>query len=133
VTLSPQLARMILSHVKISPELWAVLIKHTKPVDKSVRTNFIHFLLAFLFDGCVSIIRPLLEIKGKHRITRAPFLKSFSDQCFQCRCLCEHITHAHHSVNEQAICVVPVSCSYAVKHAITFLNLFVLQIYLLCP
>lgn len=100
MTLSPQLARMILSHVKISPQLWAVLVKHTKPVDKSVRTNFIHFLLAFLFDGCVSIIRPLLEIKGKHRITCAPFLKSFSDQYFKCIYLCEHMILAHHSENE---------------------------------
>jgi hypothetical protein len=72
VTLSPQLARMILTHVKISPTLWAVLVKHTKPVNKSVRTNFIHFLMAFLFDGCVSVIWPLLEIKGKYRITLAP-------------------------------------------------------------
>jgi hypothetical protein len=64
---------MILSHVKISPKLCAVLVKHTKPVDKSVRTNFIHFLMAFLFDGYVSIIRPLLEIKGKHTIMLEPF------------------------------------------------------------
>ncbi|GFG32957.1 hypothetical protein Cfor_05515 [Coptotermes formosanus] len=63
-TLSPQLARMILSHVKISPKLWEVLAKHTKPIDKSVRTTFIHFLMAFLVDGCVSVIWPLLEIKG---------------------------------------------------------------------
>ncbi|XP_021934675.1 nucleolar pre-ribosomal-associated protein 1 isoform X2 [Zootermopsis nevadensis] len=64
VTLSSQLARMILSHVKISLPLRAVLIKHTKPVDKSVRTTFIHFLMAFLFDGSVSVIWPLLDIKG---------------------------------------------------------------------
>jgi len=73
VTLSPQLARLILSHVKISPSLWPVLVKHTKPVDKSVRTSFIHFLMAFLFDGCVSVIWPLLEVKGKYNITYAPF------------------------------------------------------------
>lgn len=77
MTLSPQLARMILSHVKISPVLWQVLTKHTKPVDKSVRTTFIHFLMAFLVDGCVSVIWPLLEMKGKHIIVLGTFENIF--------------------------------------------------------
>ena len=66
VTLSARLAQMILSHVKISPILWSVLIKHTKPIGKSVRKTYIHFLMAFLFDGCTSVIKPLLEMKGKN-------------------------------------------------------------------
>lgn len=77
MTFSPQLARMVLSHVKISPKLWEVLAKHTKPVDKSVRTTFIHFLMAFLVDGYVSVIWPLLEIKGKHIIILGTFENIF--------------------------------------------------------
>jgi len=77
VTFSPQLARMVLSHVKIGPSLWEALAKHTKPVDKSVRTTFIHFLMAFLVDGCVSVIWPLLEIKGKHMVILGTFENIF--------------------------------------------------------
>lgn len=77
MTLSSQLARMILSHVKISLPLRAVLIKHTKPVDKSVRTTFIHFLMAFLFDGSVSVIWPLLDIKGKYTVTHVLYENVF--------------------------------------------------------
>jgi hypothetical protein len=69
---------MILSHVKISPKLWEVLVKHTKPVDKCVRTTSIHFLIAFLVDGCVCVIRPLLEVKGKHNIILGP------STCYTC-------------------------------------------------
>ncbi|KAJ9585856.1 hypothetical protein L9F63_020498 [Diploptera punctata] len=62
VTLSTRVAQMILSHVKIGPTLWSIFTKHTKPINKSVRTTYIHFLMAFLFDGCVPVIRTFHNI-----------------------------------------------------------------------
>ncbi|XP_066992628.2 nucleolar pre-ribosomal-associated protein 1 isoform X3 [Anabrus simplex] len=65
VSLSVSLAREILSHVTFNPAVVEALTRHSKPSDKlSVRTCFIHFLLALLVEGNTATIRPLLDKKG---------------------------------------------------------------------
>ncbi|CAK9816187.1 Nucleolar pre-ribosomal-associated protein 1 [Anthophora quadrimaculata] len=62
VSLGGNLPRELLSHLAIPPEIVKSLVEHTKPTDKqNIRNCFIHFILAFLIEGSVPIIRALLD------------------------------------------------------------------------
>lgn len=65
VSLGGTLPRELLNHLSFHSQLLDVLVTHLKPTDpQSVRTCFIHFILAFLIDGTASDIRALLEKRG---------------------------------------------------------------------
>ncbi|XP_008209600.1 nucleolar pre-ribosomal-associated protein 1 [Nasonia vitripennis] len=65
VSLGGTLPRELLNHLSFHSQLLEVLVTHSKPTDpQSVRTCFIHFILAFLIDGTASDVRALLEKRG---------------------------------------------------------------------
>ena len=65
VSLGGSLPRELLNHLSLHSQLLDVLVSHSKPTDpQSVRTCFIHFILAFLVEGNASDIRALLEKRG---------------------------------------------------------------------
>ncbi|KAL0119887.1 hypothetical protein PUN28_007960 [Cardiocondyla obscurior] len=62
VSLDSSLARELLAHLSIQQQTLENLVQHTKPTDsQSVRTCFIHFVLAFLVEGNILVIRTLLD------------------------------------------------------------------------
>ncbi|XP_066598571.1 nucleolar pre-ribosomal-associated protein 1 isoform X2 [Prorops nasuta] len=65
VSLGRTLPRELLVHLSLQQKVLESLIQHTKPSDsQSVRTCFIHFILAFLVEGNAVVIRTLLEKRG---------------------------------------------------------------------
>ncbi|XP_014204938.1 nucleolar pre-ribosomal-associated protein 1 [Copidosoma floridanum] len=65
VTLGDPFPRELLNHLSLHSELVEFLVSHVRPTDpENVRTCFIHFILAFLVEGDVSVIRTLLEKRG---------------------------------------------------------------------
>lgn len=65
VSLGGTFPRELLNHLSLHQELVDALVTHLKPTDRqSVRTCFIHFLLAFLPEGNSQDIRALLEKRG---------------------------------------------------------------------
>ncbi|KOC67634.1 Nucleolar pre-ribosomal-associated protein 1, partial [Habropoda laboriosa] len=62
VSLGGTLPRELLSHLALPPELVKSFVQHTKPTDdQNIRNCFIHFILAFLIEGSVPVIRSLLD------------------------------------------------------------------------
>nr|XP_034186486.1 nucleolar pre-ribosomal-associated protein 1 [Osmia lignaria] len=65
VSLGGNLPCELLVHLSIPPEVIKSLVQHTKPSDKqNIRNCFIHFIIAFLIEGNVQIIKALLEKRG---------------------------------------------------------------------
>lgn len=65
VSLGGTLPRELLNHLTLHSQLVEVLVSHSRPTDpQSVRTCFIHFILAFLIEGNASDIRAMLEKRG---------------------------------------------------------------------
>lgn len=62
VSLDSNLSRELLIHLSLPLEVIKSLIQHRKPTDNdNIRNCFIHFIMAFLIEGNVSIIRLLLD------------------------------------------------------------------------
>nr|XP_012144425.1 PREDICTED: nucleolar pre-ribosomal-associated protein 1 [Megachile rotundata] len=62
VSLGGTLPCELLVHLSIPPEVIKSVVQHTKPTDKqNIRNCFIHFILAFLIEGNIQIIKVLLE------------------------------------------------------------------------
>ncbi|XP_076754806.1 nucleolar pre-ribosomal-associated protein 1 [Xylocopa sonorina] len=62
VSLGGNLPRELLAHLSLPLEVVKFLVQHTKPTDsQNTRNCFIHFILAFLVEGSVPIIRVLLD------------------------------------------------------------------------
>ncbi|CAL7951618.1 unnamed protein product [Xylocopa violacea] len=62
VSLGGNLPRELLAHLSLPLEVVKSLVQHTKPTDsQNTRNCFIHFILAFLVEGSVPIIRALLD------------------------------------------------------------------------
>lgn len=62
VSLDNSLSRELLIHLSLQRRTMENLVQHTKPTDpQNVRTCFIHFVLAFLVEGSVPVIRTLLD------------------------------------------------------------------------
>lgn len=65
-SLNSSLSRELLIHLSLQQQTLENLVQHTKPTDpQSVRTCFIHFVLAFLVEGNTLVIRTLLD---KHNL-----------------------------------------------------------------
>lgn len=65
VSLGSNLPRELLGHLSLHPQVLLTLTKHTQPSDQqSVRTSFVHFILSFLVEGNISVIRALLDKRG---------------------------------------------------------------------
>lgn len=65
VSLGGNLPRELLGHLSLHSQVLETLTKHTQPSDlQSVRTSFIHFILSFLVEGNVSVVRALLDKRG---------------------------------------------------------------------
>lgn len=65
-SLDSNLSRQLLIHLSLQQQTLESLVQHTKPSDsQSVRTCFIHFVLAFLVEGNTLVIRTLLD---KHNL-----------------------------------------------------------------
>ncbi|XP_012269209.2 nucleolar pre-ribosomal-associated protein 1 isoform X2 [Athalia rosae] len=65
VTLGGNLPRELLGHLSLHFQVLDTLSRHTQPTDsQSVRTSFIHFILSFLIEGNVSVVRTLLDKRG---------------------------------------------------------------------
>lgn len=65
-SLDCSLSRELLVHLSLQQQTLQSLAQHTKPTDsQSVRTCFIHFVLAFLVEGNTLVIRTLLD---KHNL-----------------------------------------------------------------
>ncbi|KAK2577471.1 hypothetical protein KPH14_003572 [Odynerus spinipes] len=65
ISLGGTLPRELLAHLSLQPKVIESLVQHTKPSDpQSVRTCYIHFILAFLIEGNVSVVRSLLDKQG---------------------------------------------------------------------
>ncbi|XP_068980001.1 nucleolar pre-ribosomal-associated protein 1 [Bombus flavifrons] len=62
VSLGGNIPRELLTHLSLPMGVVKSLVQHTKPTDnQNTRSCFIHFILAFLVEGNVSIIRTLLD------------------------------------------------------------------------
>lgn len=62
VSLDSSLSRELLINLSLQQQTLASLVEHTKPKDpQSIRTCFIHFVLAFLVEGSTPVIRALLD------------------------------------------------------------------------
>ncbi|OAD59844.1 Nucleolar pre-ribosomal-associated protein 1, partial [Eufriesea mexicana] len=62
VSLGGNLPRELLIHLSLSLEVVKSLVQHTKPTDdQNTRNCFIHFIMAFLIEGNIPIIRTLLD------------------------------------------------------------------------
>ena len=65
VALGGSLPRELLGHLSFHTQVLETLSQQTKPDDaQSVRTCFIHFILAFLVEGNTPIIRAMLDKRG---------------------------------------------------------------------
>ncbi|XP_015600464.1 nucleolar pre-ribosomal-associated protein 1 [Cephus cinctus] len=65
VSLGGSLPRELLNHLSLHTQVLDALTKHSRPSDsQSVRTCFIHFVLAFLVEGNITTIRALLDKRG---------------------------------------------------------------------
>ena len=61
-SLDSSLSRELLIHLSLQQQTLENLVQQTKPMDsQSVRTCFIHFVLAFLVEGNALVIRTLLD------------------------------------------------------------------------
>ncbi|KYQ54426.1 Nucleolar pre-ribosomal-associated protein 1 [Trachymyrmex zeteki] len=61
-SLDSSLSRELLIHLSLQQQTLESLVQQTKPMDsQSVRTCFIHFVLAFLVEGNTLVIRTLLD------------------------------------------------------------------------
>ncbi|KYN02538.1 PREDICTED: nucleolar pre-ribosomal-associated protein 1 [Cyphomyrmex costatus] len=61
-SLDSNLSRELLIHLSLQQQTLESLVQQTKPTDsQSVRTCFIHFVLAFLVEGNILVIRTLLD------------------------------------------------------------------------
>ncbi|XP_071649230.1 nucleolar pre-ribosomal-associated protein 1 isoform X2 [Temnothorax longispinosus] len=61
-SLDSSLSKELLIHLSLQQQTLESLAQHTKPTDsQSVRTCFIHFVLAFLVEGNTLVIRTLLD------------------------------------------------------------------------
>lgn len=70
-SLDSNLSRQLLVHLSLQQQALEGLAQHTKPSDsQSVRTCFIHFVLAFLVEGNTLVIRTLLD---KHNLLSCIF------------------------------------------------------------
>jgi nucleolar pre-ribosomal-associated protein 1 len=71
VSLDGNLAKELLTHLSLRQQTLESLVHYTKPMDRqSVRTCFIHFILAFLVEKNTSVIRTLLD---KHNLLSCIF------------------------------------------------------------
>lgn len=62
VYLGTSLSREILNHLSLHPEMVATLTKQVDPSDpNSVRTSYIHFILAFLLQDNVYLTKALVD------------------------------------------------------------------------
>ncbi|XP_043270889.1 nucleolar pre-ribosomal-associated protein 1 [Venturia canescens] len=65
VSLGGNLPQELLAHTSFHTQVLETLSQQTKPTDSSsVRTCYIHFVLAFLVEGNSSVIRALLDKRG---------------------------------------------------------------------
>ncbi|XP_046741321.1 nucleolar pre-ribosomal-associated protein 1 [Diprion similis] len=65
VSLGGSLPRELLGHLSLHTQVLDTLSSHTQPSDpQSVRTSFVHFILSFLIEGNLSVVRALLEKRG---------------------------------------------------------------------
>lgn len=65
VTIGVSIQREVLNHLSLHTQVLETLLQHNKPTDAdNVRTCFVRFILAFLIEGNVSIIRELLDKRG---------------------------------------------------------------------
>ncbi|XP_076686746.1 nucleolar pre-ribosomal-associated protein 1 isoform X3 [Andrena cerasifolii] len=71
VSLGGNVPRELLAHLSLLPEVIKSLARHTKPTDsQNIRNCLIHFILSFLIEGNVTIIRALLD---KHNLLSSIF------------------------------------------------------------
>ncbi|XP_017877569.1 nucleolar pre-ribosomal-associated protein 1 [Ceratina calcarata] len=62
VSLGGTVPRELFSHLSLPLEVIKSLVQHTKPTDdQNIRNCYIHFVIAFLVEGSVPIIRVLLD------------------------------------------------------------------------
>lgn len=62
VSLGSNLSRELLAHLSLQQQVLENLVRHSKYTDsQSVRTCYIHFVLAFLVEGNTSVIKMLLD------------------------------------------------------------------------
>ncbi|KAI4472819.1 hypothetical protein M0804_015592, partial [Polistes exclamans] len=62
VSLGGSLPRELIAHLPVQPKAIEMLVQHAKPSDsQNVRTCYIHFILSFLIEGNVSVIRSLID------------------------------------------------------------------------
>ncbi|KAL2733339.1 nucleolar pre-ribosomal-associated protein 1 isoform X2 [Vespula maculifrons] len=62
VSLGGTLPRELVAHLSFQPKVIESLLQHVKPSDsQNVRTCYIHFILAFLIEGNITVIRSLLD------------------------------------------------------------------------
>ncbi|KAF7997187.1 hypothetical protein HCN44_005464 [Aphidius gifuensis] len=65
VSLGDNLPRELLNHISFHQETLDMLSQHTKPTDPgSVRTCFIHFIMSYLIDTDLQIVKTLLDKRG---------------------------------------------------------------------
>ncbi|XP_015514342.2 nucleolar pre-ribosomal-associated protein 1 [Neodiprion lecontei] len=65
VSLGGSLPRELLGHLSLHTQVLDTLSSHTQPSDpQCVRTSFVHFILSFLVEGNLSVVRALLEKRG---------------------------------------------------------------------
>ncbi|KAK0098874.1 hypothetical protein PV326_000809 [Microctonus aethiopoides] len=65
VSLGGNLPRELLGHLSFHSQTLDLLSQHIRPSDaNNVRTCFIHFIISFLVDGSISVIRALLDKRG---------------------------------------------------------------------
>lgn len=62
VSLGGNFPRELLAHLSLPPDVIKSLVQQTRPTDnQNIRNCYIHFVLAFLIEGNVPIIRALLD------------------------------------------------------------------------
>ncbi|XP_046813044.1 nucleolar pre-ribosomal-associated protein 1 [Vespa crabro] len=62
VSLGGTLPRELVAHLSFQPKVIESLLHHVKPSDpENVRTCYIHFILAFLIEGNITVIKSLLD------------------------------------------------------------------------
>ncbi|KAI4500310.1 hypothetical protein M0802_004727 [Mischocyttarus mexicanus] len=62
VSLGGALPRELIAHLPVQPKTIETLVQHSKPSDsQNVRTCYIHFILSFLIEGNITVIRSLLD------------------------------------------------------------------------
>ncbi|XP_015175563.1 PREDICTED: nucleolar pre-ribosomal-associated protein 1 isoform X2 [Polistes dominula] len=62
VSLGGALPRELIAHLPVQPKAIEMLVQHAKPSDsQNVRTCYIHFILSFLIEGNVAVIRSLID------------------------------------------------------------------------